>query len=142
MQGSKRMGGREKKRRGIILLTALVGMGVAGIFLSLGFRMLVIQRGHLKQESRRIQCDVLVSSGIARARSKLEQDRDYSGEIWSIPKEELAGGAEIRITVSPKANDSDRREIRIGARYPDQDEGLKIEKRFSWKPTGSATEKP
>ena len=131
-----------KRRRGMILITALVAIGILGIILSVGIRILVSQRGHLRQEARRIQGEVLVASAFRRAQSRLKTDPKYAGETWTIPAEELAGGAEIGILISDGSNDAEQREIQIQVKHPNSDEGIKLEELYSWKRSSEPTEKP
>ncbi|MCA9092329.1 MAG: hypothetical protein KDA68_02485 [Planctomycetaceae bacterium] len=112
-----------------------------GTILSLGFRLLVVQRTHLRREGNYVQGKVLAESAIQRAKSRLRRDKQYSGETWRIPGEVLAGGAVVEIGISAVPDQADSRQISIQVRYPDNDDGTKIAESARYKVPVSGGEK-
>ena len=137
----RRISERVSHRRGVILLSVLVALLVIGTILSLGFRLLVVQRTHLRREGNYVQGKVLAESAIQRAKSRLRRDEQYSGETWRIPGEVLEGGAVVEIGVSSVSDQADSRQISIQVRYPDNDDGTKITESARYKIPVSGREK-
>lgn len=116
------------RRSGMVLITILVAIALIGTFLSLGLRLLVTQRTHLRRESMYLQATVLAESASQRAKLQLNKNPQFSGEIWKIPQEELPGGGVVEIDVGPIAEQPDQRRISIQVNYPDDSSGVSIEK--------------
>jgi len=108
----------KRKRRGVILIGVfLCLMAVVLINTSL-LRSTALERRQLRTESRLIQCNWLVSSGMRRAVKKLRKQRDYGGEQWSIPESTLAGQAKVDILVQTVSGQPNQRRISVQAQYP------------------------
>lgn len=120
--------GPRLRRKGMVVLTVLVALIVMGTFLSLGLRLLVTQRAHLRRESVSIQGTVLADSALQRAKLRLNEDPQFSGETWEIPKEKLEGGGVVEIRISPIPEQADQRRISISATCPNDSSGIRIEK--------------
>lgn len=137
----QRISERVSHRRGVILLSVLVALLVIGTILSLGFRLLVVQRTHLRREGNYIQGKVLAESAIQRAKFRLRRGEQYSGETWRIPGEILEGGAVVEIVVGLVPDQADSRQISIQVRYPDNKAGTKIAESARYKIPVSGVEK-
>lgn len=137
----RRTSKRESLRRGVILLSVLVALLLIGTILSLGFRLLVVQRTHLRREGNYVQGKVLADSAIQRAKYRLRKDAQFSGETWRIPGEVLQGGAVVEIGVSSVPDQADSRQISIRVRYPDNEDGTKIAESARYKVPVSGGEK-
>jgi hypothetical protein len=115
----------------VVVLVVLVVIALAGSAL---LKVSMAQRQFARGAERRLQREWLLESGIERVLARLEVDRDYAGETWSISAGDLglsAGGspgrtagnadqaaAVVTIAVERVPADASRRQIRVQADYP------------------------
>lgn len=125
-----------RKRRGAILILAIVCVAVTMSIMALLVRFALMHHVVQKNQHRAAQANLLVRSALGRAAARLAIDPSYTGETWKIPAEDFLASEQVsetsppgkaalvRITVEPVANrrpaDSpDRRVIHVVADYPD-----------------------
>lgn len=108
------------KRRGSILIIALVCLVLISLLLATLLKTAVQQRQQLRYEEQHLQAVWLSESGVERAASRLAADRAYAGETWHIPAAELHGpsAAEVKINVMRADNMPNRRTVAVEAVYP------------------------
>lgn len=109
----------DSSRRGAVTIVVLLA---TLIVFSIGLTMLettLRERERTLQFEQRQQSTWLAESGIERAAAKLQSNPEYSGETWTLDKEELGGSDEgtVTIKVLPEEN-SDRRIVTVVADYP------------------------
>lgn len=109
------------RRRGAVVLMALVCIAVAAVMFMALLRLFVMERGALRTEAWKAQAAWLVESGLERAAARLAADPEYQGETWQIPGDALGGddSAVVRIEVRTVPEQSDRRLVHVRADYPD-----------------------
>jgi hypothetical protein len=83
-------------------------------------RRVEAERGLSRQEQRRLQAEWLAEAGLDRAAARLSQKREYSGETWEVPAEELGGyeAGRVSITVEAPKGAPSRRAVTVVADYP------------------------
>ncbi|HUT93389.1 MAG TPA: hypothetical protein VMY37_28255 [Thermoguttaceae bacterium] len=112
---------RPVRRRGAVLLVAIVCIAVASvIFLSI-LRLSVAERTRVEVEAWQVQAAWLAESALERAAARLADDPDYEGETWSLSAEDLGtrDGAAVTIRAETIPEQKQRRLIRVEADYPD-----------------------
>lgn len=118
--GCFRCGVSHTRRRGGILIVAMVCMLLATMILGAMLKLTMMHGRQMRTEQYSVQADWLAVSAVERAASRLFDDRSYSGEVWEI-EAGLIGGvydgrAEIRVT--PSAEDQDEYSVTVVAVYP------------------------
>ena len=109
------------RRRGAVLVAALVCIAVASLMFLAILRTAVAQRNAVRTEAWRQQAVWLAESGLGRAAAKLAADPDYQGETWIVPAEQFSSddGAVVTIEIEPLAGEPNRRLVRARADFPD-----------------------
>lgn len=116
------MDARPVRRRGAVLLVAVVCIAVASvIFLSL-LRLSVAERTRVETEAWQVQAAWLAESALERAAARLADDPDYQGETWNLSADDLGTryGAAVTIQAETIPERKQRRLIRVEADYPDR----------------------
>jgi Tfp pilus assembly protein PilX len=113
---------REKpsdRRRGAVLVSALVCMLVVMALLGSMLLSTLSDARQLRMQRELRQCELLLQAGLDRAAYRLEQDSDYTGETWTIPAAEIIdrGGGLVTIAVSTSENNQPAR-LHVVAEYP------------------------
>jgi len=111
---------QQHRRRGslmIILMICLLLLSVLGGSL---VRIGMTQRKQARRESDRLQAIWLAESGVERAAAMLRQDSAYTGEEWTLDKDQITGqfGGDVEIKVKSDASNTNRRIITVTATYP------------------------
>ena len=109
------------RRRGAVLLVALVAIAIASvIFLSL-LRLSVADRRRVETELWAGQAMWLAESGLERAAARLAADAAYEGETWHLPADLLGTLYEgvVKIQVETIPDKPQRRLVHVEADYPD-----------------------
>jgi Tfp pilus assembly protein PilX len=106
-------------RRGLTLVAALVCLIVVGLICASLLRLAHAQRSQVRGLEHQAQAEWLAESGLDRAVTRLQDDRSYTGEMWSLAPDALGGRypGVVRIVVS-STNSSTTRTIRVEADYP------------------------
>ena len=89
---------------------------MASVLLKIG----LAQRTQTQGEERRLQAEWLAEAGLERAGAKLAAARDYTGETWTVPAEDLDArdAGLIAIQVEPVPDHPTRRRVTIVADFP------------------------
>ena len=108
---------QRNRRRGTVLIPALVCLVLATTLCGVLLRQAVLRRQAGRDQERRLQTEWLVESGLARVSARLGADRNFSGEIWEIPATSLGGAASgrVRIEIKPDAGRTAARLFRVEA---------------------------
>jgi type II secretory pathway component PulK len=111
-----------RRQRAAVLIVALTALGVATLLVLAMLRTIAAGRSELRTETWRIQAAWLAESALDRARARLVDEPDYTGETWVVPAEELGSldSGRVRIRAESVAGQPARRTIRVEADYPDQ----------------------
>jgi len=112
---------RRVRRRGVVLLVAIVCIAIASmIFLSL-LQLSVAERRRVETASWQVQAAWLAESGIERAAAQLAADPDYRGETWNLSTDALGGPHEAVVTIQVETipQRQQRRLVHVRADYPD-----------------------
>lgn len=111
---------QERKRRGAILIYAMVAMLIATMIGGALVKTALARRQLARREQLRMQAEWLAESALNRAAAKLKTDADYAGETWNIPKTDLDGehDAVVTIRVVKDSNNSNRRKVTATATWP------------------------
>ena len=108
------------RRNGAILVMALVCLLVVGIFSVSTIRRLIEQHGLATHQQYRMQALWLAESARQRAVAKLNLDRNYEGETWSVEADAFDNGksgiAIIQVAEVPEGHS--QRRIVIESQYP------------------------
>jgi hypothetical protein len=104
-------------RRGIALVTAVVAVTVCSVMLFYLLKGSLDTQRQMRSHRHEVQADWLATAGIDRAIATLRQSRNYTGETWQVPADELGDAAEVVIKVEPAA-ESNGRQITVRADYP------------------------
>jgi hypothetical protein len=110
----------QRRRQGAIAVIALIALLVASMIGATLVKMTLAHARQIRTEEVRLQCGWLVQSGLDRAEARLAGQPGYTGETWDVPAAELAGPAQVQITVEPVENESSRRSVTVVAVYPVQ----------------------
>ena len=121
-------------RRGLTSVAVLFCLVVVMLIGAALVRIALTQRGFDRDLERRLQAEWLVESGVERALARLDADRGYAGETWSISSEELGtpregrpagihenadpAAAIVTITVDRPPGAAGRGKVRVQADYP------------------------
>ena len=109
------------RRRGAILVVALVCLGVAAVVFVAVLKMAAAERRGVQTEARRVQAAWLAESALDRAAARLAADPAYLGETWTVPPGVLNDfdSARVVIEVQPRLEGPQRRLVRVQADWPD-----------------------
>jgi hypothetical protein len=112
---------RAARRRGAILIVAMVCVAIAAAAMVSLVQLAAGQRKLVRAEALRLQGSWLAESALDRAAWRLALDPKYSGETWNLPAAALGGadGATVTIQVEPVPNQSTHRLVRVRADYPE-----------------------
>jgi Tfp pilus assembly protein PilX len=118
------MNRNDRKRRGAVLIVAMVCVAVATAAMISLVRLAMAQRNRLGAEALRLQCAWLAESALERAAWRLAADPKYPGETWNLPADTFGGSdpAAVTIQVEPIPEQPMRRLVRVRADYPDHPE--------------------
>ena len=113
---------RPAGRRGVLLLSVLVGLAIVMLLVTAWFRTIGLERRYVRAAADRAQAELLAAAGLERARAQLAADPDFISETWRIAPEELGkrGGAVVTITVSQPADHPQARRVAVHAEFPDE----------------------
>lgn len=136
------MNARPRRRRGVVLIMALITLGFLAVVFAILLKASVSQRRQARLEERRLQASWLAESGLERAWAKLAETSDYRGETWQVPAESLRSrdAASVRITVEPLEREPGRVRVTSRADYPREGTSRARQTRtaiFSRKPSSS-----
>lgn len=108
------------RRRGIVAAALVVALFVLILLAGGLLRVAWARHSERRAAERRLQAEWLAESGLDRAAARLAADRDYRGETWAVPPEDLGGrdAGAVRIEVRPVPDRPDLRTIRARADYP------------------------
>jgi Tfp pilus assembly protein PilV len=125
---------RTKSSRGLTVVAVIVCLIVVTTISLAMLKFGLAEREQARALERRHQAEWLAASGMSRALSRLAADREYAGEVWSIPAEELwpaedaapAGptattrppAAIVTIRVERPQGAAERRLVRVSADFP------------------------
>jgi hypothetical protein len=116
------------------VVAVLVVLVVITLASSALLRAGLAQREFARGAERRLQSEWLVESGMERARARLDLDRDYTGETWSLSAGDLGlppaespvreagstdrAAAVVTIAVARVQGSALERQVRVEAEYP------------------------
>lgn len=111
---------RHAPRRGAVLIAMMVVLALVMMLATIWVRRVVDERQQLRRQLIEMQATRLAESGVARARARLGQDANYSGEVWEIPAEmwEPKRSARVEIAVEPGDPTVASRLVTARATYP------------------------
>lgn len=109
---------RKDIRRGGVLVVAVVCLVVSSMILASLTQIAVLSHRQQRAEAARMQTAWLAESGLERAADRLAADRNYSGELWTIPAAELGGQHDGRVEITIASPRSDDRVVTVVAVYP------------------------
>lgn len=112
-----------RSRRGAILVITMVVLLLLSMLSAALLRLVLAERGRVRQEQFSRQVDLLVGAGRGRALARLKADPAWQGETWKIAAAELGGthAAEVTIAVkkSEQTNPGDKAiALEVKAAYP------------------------
>ena len=103
------------RRRGLIILIAMVALFVGSAVALSVVQMAVHQRRQLQLEQQRLQASWLAESGIDRAIAAIAVNPQYTGDTWNIAADELGGRP---ATVEIRVESGESPAVQAVARYP------------------------
>lgn len=110
----------QSPRRGAIIVFAILALLVVSMLGAALLRTVSQTKQQLQREVLHMQANWLADSGAARAVAQWNASSDYTGEIWTVPAEQLSAGrtASVRIAVAPKPDHPEHTIIAATAEYP------------------------
>lgn len=107
-------------RRGTMLVFAMIALLVTTMIGASLMRTAVTSMRQIQREQQQVQAHWLAEAGCQRALAKLQSDKQYSGEIWDVPADQLlsAAGATVSITVQGETAVNTARTLTAIAEYP------------------------
>jgi type II secretory pathway component PulK len=128
-----------RPRRGAALLIALTALILVAVAISLALRTNLTARREARRAAAALQAEYLANAGLELALAQLETSPEYSGEVWQVAGEVLAGRdtAQVTIEIAAESTDETARRIVVVAEFPTGDSPLKHRHRLErlWKPT-------
>lgn len=106
------------RRRGAVLVVALVGLLIVTALLGTMLLSALQARRQMRKERDHLQCELLLQAGLDRAAFRLAEDADYAGETWKLPAEGIIGQAEGQVAIEVARADDMPPQIRVVAEYP------------------------
>ncbi|HTQ39137.1 MAG TPA: hypothetical protein VMJ32_08910 [Pirellulales bacterium] len=108
------------RRRGAALAIALVAFMAATAILFTVLRATVGHQQQIFANRQQLQAESLAQAGIARAVAKLRSSRDYTGETWHVPADQLDGVSPgvVEIHVAAVSDQSNQLHIAVRADFP------------------------
>ena len=106
------------RRRGAVLVVALVGLLIVTALLGTMLHSALQARRQMRKERDHLQCELLLQAGLDRAAFRLAEDADYAGETWNLPAADVFGQAEGRVTIEVTRAEDMPPQIRVVAEYP------------------------
>src|SRR5215831_15693223 len=99
-----------KRRAGFALIGVMIVLVVASMLVVSWFKSIAAQRDQLQMAADRLAAEWLAEGAIDRAAAKLRDNKDYTGETWTISADELGGqdAAAIEIHVARVDGHADR----------------------------------
>lgn len=92
-------------RRGAVLVITMVVLLLLSLMSAALLRLVLAQRGRVRQEQFSRQVDLLVSAGRGRALARLKADPAWQGETWKIAAAELGGSHTAEIIIAVKKSE-------------------------------------
>jgi hypothetical protein len=112
---------RPVRRRGVVLLIAVVCIAAASVIFVSVLRLAAAERRRGDAEAWQVQAAWLAESAVERAVARLADDPQYQGETWSLSPDDLGTrhSAIVVVHVETTPEREQRRLIRVEADYPD-----------------------
>jgi type II secretory pathway pseudopilin PulG len=123
-----------KPSRGMTVVAVLVCLIIVTLISGAVLKVSVAHRELARSQERRLQAEWLAESGVDRAMARLAEDREFTGETWSLsdndlgrseqaprgasPTPAVAPEAQITITVERVPAFANRRRVHVQADYP------------------------
>ena len=106
-------------RRGVAMVMVVLTLVVVTALLGGLLRHLVLANRQMKQFANKAQAALLAESGIERAAATLATNVSYTGGVWEVAPEQLAGkhAGEVEISITP-ADEDNLKVIEVTAIYP------------------------
>ncbi len=100
-------------RRGYLIVTVLIVLGLTMALFAVSLRMIALERRVLRTEQAALQAEALAAAGLARAGAQLAVDRNYRGESWQATTATTAadGTAQVTIRVEDVASQPNQRQL-------------------------------
>lgn len=119
---------RPANRRGYLIVTVLIVLGLTMALFAVSLRMISLERRVLRTEQAALQAEALAAAGLARAGAQLAADRNYRGETWQATTATTAadGTTQLTIRVEDVADRPDQRRVVAMAQWG---EGLQATRR-------------
>ena len=118
-EGRGRQGAVRVRRRGTIVVFAMIALLVASMIAASLVKSAVMSLRQLQRQQLQFQASCLADSGCQRALSRLRHDSEYAQEDWTIPATELKSGpAVVRIQIGLDPDHATQRLVTVAAEYP------------------------
>ncbi len=113
-------GSPHTRRRGAVLIGAMVCLVLVSMLLGSLLRLAVTHRRQVRRQQDYLQAEWLAESAMERAASRLAADSDYPGESWNIAADELGGphSGFVKISVQKPDQRPNQRIVAVEAIYP------------------------
>ena len=109
---------QRRRPRGLVSVTMLIGLIILGLVAANLLKVALARRGLAHTEEAQRQAELVLEAGIERATARLAAHPRYTGEVWSIPTEELGrGSAEVSIQLEPAPDPATGRRLLVVADY-------------------------
>ena len=109
---------REPRQRGVVLVSVVVCLAVAILFVGAMLNTALLTRRHIRTEKRLRQAEWLVQAGAERAAFRLANDVEYNGEEWSLAAETIVGTQPGLVDISVRRETAERASVSVVAEYP------------------------
>lgn len=121
MRGRVRTTQRSSRRRGAVMVVAVICLMLVTALLASALKSVTTGRKQVRQEQMRLQAVWLAEAGLERAAAQVAANADYAGETWKIAAADLDGihTGRVVITVQPGGDAAEMRRVKVTATYPE-----------------------
>jgi hypothetical protein len=114
---------RDARRRGAVLILALVCLAIVGVISGTLLRWALMEHDLLRSREQASQARWLAEAGVERAAARLAESADYRGESWLVPAADLPGGQAARVHLHIVPIEEGGRSIEVEVEYPLESSG-------------------
>lgn len=109
---------RQPRKRGVVLVCVIACLAVATLLLAGMLKRTLLTMRQIRTERHLRQTEWLVQAGVERAAFRLANDVEYTGEVWSLAAEEIAGTDPGVVNISVSRDSTDTASVQVVAEFP------------------------
>lgn len=109
---------QRQPQKGAVLICVIICLAVATLLLAGMLKGTLLTMRQIRTERHLRQTEWLVQAGAERAAFRLASDVEYTGEVWSLAAQEIAGTDPGVVSISVSRDSTDRARVRVVAEFP------------------------